>query len=421
MFSATPIQVGKLTMTSKSHEQLNPFSKRLDSITDSIGRLVTREEDLVRDLQWYNTTDRKILGEELQEKRAKAESLILSLEKKEAEIAANQRDIDTLSSSLGSPFNPRNWIDNDQRELRRRRRWLKSVDKKRIAEWQEIEKSQQSTHKDIESIKANIQRYDSFDPECRQGELQALQDQIASKKKKAEQIADQKARIDHALEPLNHELKVLESRRETAELNRCRAKDLVDQLSTARNPYERAKIHEQCEDEFGQDSPRQVAKIYENEAGQLDQELRKVEKRAREIVERTSRKIERTYKEGGSLQVAVDHLNAARALVSNDPPKAVGICRLLVEALDKDLQDQEYGRITDYLTACTDKRRGEQYGRIVASIKQLANMNHHDYGRRSVFTRAEALALVRICEALLLMVGELTRSLPAGLEEDDQG
>ena len=90
--------------------------------------------------------------------------------------------------------------------------------------------------------------------------------------------------------------------------------------------------------------------------------------------------IRRILKEGGSLQRAVDYLNAARALVSSDPPKAVGICRLLVEALDRDLRDQEYGRITDYLTACTDKRRGEQYGRIVASIMQLASMNHHDYG-----------------------------------------
>ena len=126
-------------------------------------------------------------------------------------------------------------------------------------------------------------------------------------------------------------------------------------------------------------------------------------------------------KEGGSQRRAVEYLHAARAHVSSDPPKAVGICRLLIEALDRALKDQEYGGITNYLTACTDKRRGEEYGRIVSSIKQLASLNHHDYGRNSVFTGPEALALVRICEALLLMVGELTRSPPAGLEEEDQG
>ena len=131
--------------------------------------------------------------------------------------------------------------------------------------------------------------------------------------------------------------------------------------------------------------------------------------------------LRRVLKEGGNLQHAVDYLNAARDLVSRDPPKAVGICRLLVEALDGGLKDQGYGGITDHLTACTDERRGKQYGRIVSSLNQLASLHHHNFGQGSVFTRPEALALVRLCEALLLMVGELTPPLPAGSEEDDQG
>ena len=135
-----------------------------------------------------------------------------------------------------------------------------------------------------------------------------------------------------------------------------------------------------------------------------------------EIVE-----LRRVLKEGGTLQRAVDYLNAARRLVSSDPPKAVGICRLLVEALDKDLRDQGYGAITHHLTVCTDELRGGEYGRIVAAVKQLAGMNHHDFGRNSVFTRPEALALVRLSEALLLMVGELTQPPPADPEEGAQG
>ena len=131
--------------------------------------------------------------------------------------------------------------------------------------------------------------------------------------------------------------------------------------------------------------------------------------------------LRRVLKEGGSLERAVDYLNGARALISSDPPKAAGICRLLIEAMDEGMKDQGFGKTADYLTACTDEQRGEQYGRIVSSIKQLASLNHHDYGRSSVFTRPEALALVRLCEALLLMVGELTRPLHADSEENDHG
>ena len=103
--------------------------------------------------------------------------------------------------------------------------------------------------------------------------------------------------------------------------------------------------------------------------------------------------LRRVLKHGGSLQRAIDYLNTARRLVSSDPPRAVGICRLLVEAVDRDLSDQGFGTIKDHLTVCTDERRGQHYGRIVTAVKQLAGMNHHDFGRTSVFTRPEALAL----------------------------
>ena len=131
--------------------------------------------------------------------------------------------------------------------------------------------------------------------------------------------------------------------------------------------------------------------------------------------------LRRVLKEGGNLRHAIEYLNAARSLVASNPPEAVGLCRLLMEAVDRDLKGQGYGKITDHLKTCTDERRGEEYGHIVSALKQLSNLNHHDFGRRSVFTRPEALALVRLCEGLLLMVGELTRPLRPASEEADQG
>ncbi len=124
-------------------------------------------------------------------------------------------------------------------------------------------------------------------------------------------------------------------------------------------------------------------------------------------------------KEGGSLKAAIDHLNAARRLVSSDPPRAVGICRLVIEASEQALKDRGYGKIPEHLTACTDKRRGKEYSSIVSSLKQLASLDHHHFGQDSAFTRPEALALVRLCEALLLMLGELTRTPTAKRDEGE--
>ena len=130
--------------------------------------------------------------------------------------------------------------------------------------------------------------------------------------------------------------------------------------------------------------------------------------------------IRRVLREGGDLLRAVEYLHAARKLVSSDPSKAIGICRLLVEAVERTLEDHGYGKIADHLTSCTDERRGKQYGRILSCVKQVAALNHHDFGQSSIFSRPEALALVRVCEALLLMVGDLTPATRAGSGEGDR-
>ena len=101
-------------------------------------------------------------------------------------------------------------------------------------------------------------------------------------------------------------------------------------------------------------------------------------------------------------------------------PKAVDVlCRLVVEALDAVLKRKDgHGSLAEHLMACTDKRRGEQYGRIISSIKQLAGLKHHHFGEDNTFTRAEALALVRVSEALVLMVGELSPRLVTESDAD---
>ena len=127
-----------------------------------------------------------------------------------------------------------------------------------------------------------------------------------------------------------------------------------------------------------------------------------------------------TLKEGGDLQPAINHLNAARGLASSDPGRAVGLCRLVIEALEAVAKEHGYGSVAEHLTACTDELRGEHYGRIIASAKQLAALNHHHFGQDSTFTRAEALALVRVSEALVLMLGELSPRLITESGEDGE-
>lgn len=130
--------------------------------------------------------------------------------------------------------------------------------------------------------------------------------------------------------------------------------------------------------------------------------------------------LRRTLKEGGDLQPAVDHLNAARALVSSDPGRAVGLCRLVIEALEAVVKENRGSSVAEHLAACKDERRGEYYGRIISTAKQLAALNHHHFGQDSTFIRPEALALVRVSEALILMLGDLSPRWATGSKEEGE-
>ena len=85
--------------------------------------------------------------------------------------------------------------------------------------------------------------------------------------------------------------------------------------------------------------------------------------------------LRRVLKHGGSLQRAVDYLNAARRLVSSDPPGQSGSAVYWSRPWTR----TSAIRITGYRRApCGLHRRtpGRAIRRIVSSVKQLASMNH---------------------------------------------
>ncbi|MCY4233590.1 MAG: hypothetical protein OXE59_07630 [Bacteroidetes bacterium] len=120
--------------------------------------------------------------------------------------------------------------------------------------------------------------------------------------------------------------------------------------------------------------------------------------------------LRRVMKEGNILSPAIAHLNVARGLVSSDPTGAVAKCRYVIEAIEGALKDKGYQKTSLYLITYTDKYRGEQYSRILSAIKQLASLPHHDYGKDSQFTSAESNTVLKLCETLLELLDELSRS-----------
>lgn len=111
---------------------------------------------------------------------------------------------------------------------------------------------------------------------------------------------------------------------------------------------------------------------------------------------------------GGDLTPAIEHLHAARRLVSaGERERAVGMCRMVLEAADAAVRKTGSGKgLSDYLSAATEPGRAKHYTKIVSAIKQLASMDHHDFGHGTPCSHAEALAIISLCETLLVLIGD---------------
>lgn len=279
----------------------NPFSDSLDRITQTITNLSETEQHVNEELQWYHSTD----PEELREKRrtniAEAKRQNMDRDEADEELASNQEELDRLAPYIKTFFDPRNWFEQKQRQLRKDRKKLTKFRKNKKSLQRDIDKRLLDIHIKIESIEAKILRYDSFDLECHQSELRDLQQQIASNRDEAQRIVNRKKHFDEVMKPLVSEMRSLSSRRRTAESKKQQAEDLESQLSSAENSYERAMIHEQCEEAFGSGSPIKVIRQQQIDIRQIDRDYRKTEERAGKIARKASRTIAAIVIDGNNL------------------------------------------------------------------------------------------------------------------------
>ena len=113
-------------------------------------------------------------------------------------------------------------------------------------------------------------------------------------------------------------------------------------------------------------------------------------------------------REAEQFQRAVGRLREARAaILEGEYDQAVSLCRNAFEALRRELPNAPTEALELLFKSSTDDRRMKEYLGIVSRVKQLSGFVHHEFGEPVTYSRAEALAIVRITEAMVSLVGSL--------------
>ncbi|CRL11909.1 MULTISPECIES: hypothetical protein [Roseobacteraceae] len=153
---------------------------------------------------------------------------------------------------------------------------------------------------DLSSAQKRISEHECFS-------LNEAETQLADIQPKIRQIASDLAaakseleRIEEKIRPHSQELDRLESELETFNSDIAKADRLDRDLTAAENSYERAMIHQKCEEKFGSGSPRHVINDRRGKIRRLENNIPKLERRIRDELKRLDRTISHLVIDGNN-------------------------------------------------------------------------------------------------------------------------
>jgi len=198
------------------------------------------------------------------------------------EICEEKEKVRVLLRKIDA-LNPQGLIRDEQEKIREEQEALRkkvSIDEeRRVGLLENINALKRS----ILNAEDEIGRHQMFDAEKKASEFDVVQEKIALVEQDQRSILVKKREVDVELQPIVNEIRILELNIEKfRETIRC-ARELDEKLSSEDNPYERAMLHNQCENEFGEGRPSRVINYNKKEKRQAERDLSKAQQRAEKV------------------------------------------------------------------------------------------------------------------------------------------
>ncbi len=281
--------------------EINPLAEVCAELKRQLTSLQQNEMVITRELEWYSTFNFAALEERQRHDESKGAVLEQHIQAIGNELQEAQARLAKLTPAIGTVFNPLNWFAKDQVALRRKRSELCAITKKLTSQQQSLLSDHTSTKERVAEALRELERYRTFDAPFRQTELARLKRAVEDKSKELVLAEARKWRVDETLAPILTEMQHLLEKKCSAQSDLENAETLDRDLSAAGNSYERALIHEECEQRFGTGSPRKIIGERQREIRQLERDHEKARRRAEAVAHTASRRIDTVIIDGNNL------------------------------------------------------------------------------------------------------------------------
>ncbi|WP_428023935.1 coiled-coil domain-containing protein [Arcobacter sp.] len=279
----------------------NPYSNEYDNLKQLLEDKTLENKKLLEQLHWFDTTDISNLHFELKNKEEDKNNL-------QKKIDTINNKIDDIKSTIyihrkykKTLLNPLNWFNEEQRMRRKR---LKKLDKEwssEIISRTKIEREVSKVDELIKQYKSDIHTYTHFNRENINDKLTESNNKIVFLEEEIKSIYELKIKVDKKLEPILSQIEDLEKDISIIQKRESSAQSFENALDNAKNSYEKRKIHENCENDLGDSSPKKIIRESENFLKKLQRDLDKAKTRASIVSEKAIREIHKIIIDGNNL------------------------------------------------------------------------------------------------------------------------
>ena len=281
--------------------EYNPLEPHLESLIAKIGTLHKQHQLLEDDLGWSASFDRGKAERNLFENAALEQVYAREHDLVSTALSREKRRLRSLEEVARPGWNPTHWFSSE-------RSTAKSSLSKTQASVAQLESQRDRLANKVETVKeetrkleGDVERFDHFNPLICKNTLASVDTKLAILELEVDQVEARKREVDRQLSPLLAELGRVQAEAESIDHTLRLARKFDREITQAPNSYERAMVHQKCQDKLGDSSPRRVIKTRERQLEAVQRDIHKLESRLRHIAEVASRTVEALIIDGSNL------------------------------------------------------------------------------------------------------------------------
>lgn len=219
----------------------------------------------------------------------------------EAHKAKYERRLRTVKAAQTNPVIVWQYFSRQQKQLRTE---VRNLEQALFLAEQRLSDDQarlSGVYVDTETARKSLFDHESFDLLDAEKLLSSLGKKIEQKNADHDAAIDEYMRIDSQIQPHTRELNRLQLQLITLNDDISQAKCFEQDLTSASNSYERAKIHSACSETFEFGSPKKVIEERRRKIRSLENDIAKVQRRIRDTLRKLENSISRILIDGNNL------------------------------------------------------------------------------------------------------------------------